>query len=94
MENLNSCLICGSENIQTFLECKDHFLTKENFIISQCNNCNFRFVNPRPEKEKIGAYYQSDDYISHSESKKGIVNFIYNLIKGYTLPKKYLLIRI
>ena len=92
MENLSSCLICGSENIQTFLECKDHFLTKENFIISQCNNCNFRFVNPRPKREKIGAYYQSDDYISHSESKKGIVNFIYNLIKGYTLPKKYLLI--
>ncbi len=92
MENLKKCLICEEEKFNLFLECKDYFLTNETFQILECTNCNFKFVNPRPEKDFIGKYYQSDNYISHAEKKKGLFDFLYSLVKNYTLPKKFILI--
>lgn len=82
------CEICGSSNLSGFLECTDHFLTKEKFKISQCNECGFVFLNPQPEKEKLEPYYDSPDYISHSGTEKGIINKIYKKVKKITIKRK------
>ena len=52
----------------------------------KCNKCEFIFVNPRPEAEKINRYYNSPEYISHSGSEKGIVNKIYKKIIQIYMP--------
>lgn len=44
---------------------------------------------PRPSKEKIGAYYKSDEYYSHQENKKGFIPRIYEAIKKVNLKHKY-----
>lgn len=92
MEQLNKCLICGSKVLKKFLLCKDHFLTKETFSIVECNNCGFRFTNPRPFSYNLNKYYKSEEYISHSNTKKGIINKIYQLVRNYTINKKFNLI--
>jgi predicted SAM-dependent methyltransferase len=88
MEVLKACPVCNSGTIESFLSCKDHFLTKEEFTIVKCLDCGFKFTNPRPENEKLGGYYKSPDYISHSNSRKGIFNNLYQQVRKYTIAQK------
>lgn len=88
METLTSCPLCNSDSLVPFLECTDYTVSKELFTIVQCGSCGFRFTNPRPEESKAGAYYQSDDYISHSNTSKGLVNGLYQQVRKITLKRK------
>lgn len=68
-------------------------ITKENFNIVSCDSCGFHFTNPIPSINNIGDYYKSDKYVSHSSSKKGVINSLYNLVRSFTLRKKVKLIK-
>jgi SAM-dependent methyltransferase len=92
MEELKQCPVCGNEEFSLFLECKDHFLSRETFKIVQCSRCSFTFVNPRPEMDQLQRYYESPEYISHSGTGKGIVNSIYKKVRRHTHHKKFKLV--
>lgn len=87
-ENLNSCIICNSKSISSFLDCKDHFVTQSSFTISICDDCGFCFTNPRPDAVESGKYYDSDAYISHSKTSRGLVNRLFHFARTYTLKSK------
>jgi len=93
MELLENCPICGSELFEPFLSGKDYFLTNEPFEIVKCRTCGFRFTNPRPEAGNLGKYYQSTEYISHSNKQKGLFAAVYQLVRNYTLGRKLSLIK-
>jgi len=92
MEELAGCPICNSSERKPFLSCVDHFLSKETFQIVECLVCGLRYTNPRPASGQLGKYYQSPEYISHTNTHKGIFNRIYQLVRNYTLSGKYRLI--
>ena len=92
METINECFICGSTGFSDFIKCIDHTVSKEEFSIVQCDNCGFKFTNPRPDERELKKYYQSEEYISHSNTNKGLVNKIYHLVRKYTLSKKIFLV--
>jgi 2-polyprenyl-3-methyl-5-hydroxy-6-metoxy-1,4-benzoquinol methylase len=92
MEQIQACPICGNAAYNPFLECKDHSVSRETFTIVQCNDCGFRFTNPRPEEDRIGEYYKSEDYVSHSNTSKGLINTAYQFVRKYTLRRKLALI--
>ncbi len=92
MEIIIKCPICRGTEIVSFLKCKDYTISKEYYTISKCIKCNFKFTNPRPDSTEIGKFYESDEYISHSDSAKGIINHIYKIVRTYTLNKKVELI--
>lgn len=92
METLTSCPICDATEQTLFLTCRDHVVSKKNFSIVQCGRCGFKFTNPRPLENEIAAFYQSEDYISHSNTSKGLVSKIYQVVRKYTLKKKMALI--
>lgn len=92
MEELKKCPVCGSKESGPFLFTKDYFLSGEEFTISKCRSCGFRFTNPRPLAEELGRYYQSTDYISHSDARKGLFASVYQQVRKYTLGRKYALI--
>ncbi len=92
MEKLNTCPICEGSALSTFKEIKDHFLSQETFHLSVCEKCGFVFTNPRPDENELEKYYQSDEYLSHSKKKKGLITFLYDTIKKYALENKYKLI--
>jgi len=92
METLSACPLCNSSTLNPFLECTDYTVSKDKFTIVQCGACGFRFTNPRPEEDKAGAFYQSDDYISHSNTSKGIINRIYQSVRKITLKRKLKLV--
>jgi 2-polyprenyl-3-methyl-5-hydroxy-6-metoxy-1,4-benzoquinol methylase len=84
----NQCPVCKSNSFKTFLVCKDYTVSNQNFNIVSCTACSFKFTNPRPEDEKLGNYYKSEDYISHSNTNKGLVSKLYKFIRNYTLKNK------
>jgi 2-polyprenyl-3-methyl-5-hydroxy-6-metoxy-1,4-benzoquinol methylase len=92
MELLSACPVCDNETFAKFLDCPDHFLSKEIFTIAKCKKCGFLFTNPRPEADKLSAYYESEEYISHSNSRKGFLNLIYQRVRNYTIARKLKLI--
>ena len=92
MKEINTCLICGSAKIEPFLVCKDYTVSHQDFQIQRCTACNFKFTSPRPEDGDLGKYYKAEDYISHSDTKKGLVNKLYHTVRSYTLIKKLQLV--
>lgn len=93
MEHLTKCPICQDEKFSRFLNCKDYTVSKEDFTIVICDKCGFVFTNPRPEPENLGVYYKSEDYVSHSNTNKGLIHKLYQLVRNYTLDQKYKLVR-
>jgi len=88
MEVINLCPVCAFGKFQTYLVCKDYTVSGEFFSIMSCLNCSFKFTNPRPDEDEIGKYYESSDYISHSNSSKGIINKTYQLVRKYAIEGK------
>ena len=91
-ERLNNCPICGKEEFKNFLVVTDNSVSKESFVIVECENCTFKFTNPRPDEESIGSYYESEDYISHTNTKAGIINRAYHVVRSITTKQKVELI--
>ena len=85
----NKCPWCGSDKAQINLWLKDDFLSKEDFHICECLNCGLLYTMPRPNKEKIGEYYKSEEYYSHQENKKGFIPKLYEKVKKVNLKHKY-----
>ena len=92
MNTLSNCPNCNSGSFEPFLLCKDYTVSGEIFHIVSCKACGFKFTNPRPSNEEIGKYYKSDDYISHSNTSKGIISKLYKIVRNYTLKGKLSLI--
>src|SRR5688572_15782214 len=82
------CPVCHSANINPLLTVKDHSVSKEEFVIWQCASCSLRFTQDVPDQNSISSYYQSADYISHTNTDKGLVNKIYKKVRSYTLGQK------
>lgn len=90
---ITNCPCCGSIAIRKVLACKDYTVSNEMFDIWECGDCDIRFTNNIPGQESIGAYYQSDTYISHSDTEKGLVNKLYKIARSYTIQWKMNLVK-
>ncbi|MFD2825099.1 class I SAM-dependent methyltransferase [Leeuwenhoekiella polynyae] len=69
---------------------KDHSVTKENFDLIYNEELDMYSTDPIPQN--LEKYYLSENYISHTDSKKGIVEKLYQLVKSYMLKKKLKLV--
>ena len=87
-ERLDNCPVCGKTEFKNFLVVQDKSVTQESFVIQQCENCGFKFTNPRPDAESIGKYYESEEYISHSNTNKGIINKAYQVVRSIAVKDK------
>ena len=92
MKTLTLCPLCGCPHIDNYLTVTDNFLSGEEFTIYRCHDCGFRFTNPRPEAEQLGQYYKSENYIAHSNTHKGIIAQLYQMVRTQTLQQKFRMI--
>ena len=70
---------------------KDHFLSQEEFQLKVENETGILYTYPTPTN--LDAYYDSPNYISHSDGKKTIFEKIYQQAKEYNLRSKLNLIQ-
>ena len=92
MEELKNCPACKGTQYTFLRKCKDFTVSGKHFNLVECSTCKLIFTNPRPDASSIGKYYESSEYISHSNSKKGIVNQLYQIVRSYSLKNKLKLI--
>ncbi len=92
MIHYDSCPVCDSPGINKVITAVDHTVSGESFEIWQCANCSLRFTQDIPSCRQIGAYYKSENYISHTETNKGFVNWLYLQVRRFTLSGKRRLI--
>jgi len=90
---INRCTFCGCDDLKTLLAVKDHSVSKEQFELLECFCCGLIQTNPQPQPAEIGRYYQSEEYVSHTDTKKGFINSVYHIARNWTLKKKLNLIQ-
>lgn len=88
-QTIEHCPICTKDKLLSYLQVQDHSISKETFNLDICVQCGFVFTNPQPIGESLSQYYQSEDYISHSGTKKGLINKLYHTVQQYNLSLKY-----
>jgi 2-polyprenyl-3-methyl-5-hydroxy-6-metoxy-1,4-benzoquinol methylase len=86
------CPVCGSPDIKNALSAKDNTVSGETFVIAECKACSFRFTQDVPDAASISPYYKSENYISHSNTSKGLINRLYQSVRKRTLRQKRKLI--
>lgn len=88
MKKLTRCPICGNKRTVQHVRCKDHSKSQEYFQLEKCINCGFIFTNPRPKDENLAKYYDFEEYVSHSETKKDLINKLYHIVKKWNVRGK------
>jgi 2-polyprenyl-3-methyl-5-hydroxy-6-metoxy-1,4-benzoquinol methylase len=91
--NITACPICEGEKQIPFLACKDYTVSKEDFNLVSCGDCSFRYTQNPPIEKEAYRFYQSEEYVSHSSTRKGIINFLYNKVRTITLKQKVKIVK-
>ncbi|MDG1227902.1 MAG: methyltransferase, partial [Polaribacter sp.] len=69
--------------LEPFLNCKDFTVSGETYEVMFNSSYDMLVTSPVPVN--LEEYYKSEDYISHTDSKKSILDKIYQIVKNYTL---------
>ena len=75
-----------------YISVKDNSVSKENFELYRDESLDLLITYPQPKEEELGKYYESDDYISHTDGKRSMFEKAYHFVKGIALKNKLQLI--
>lgn len=78
--------------LESYIKTKDYSVSNEEFELLLDDRIDLLITNPRPKKENLFKYYESENYISHTDRKKNITEYVYNFVKKHALNKKLELI--
>jgi 2-polyprenyl-3-methyl-5-hydroxy-6-metoxy-1,4-benzoquinol methylase len=87
------CIICNSSLASYKEPIQDHSISKERFELVTCGICGMVYTGGVPKEEDCGRYYKSEDYVSHSDTNKGLFFSIYHRVRSYMLNRKVALVR-
>lgn len=93
MVHHDECPLCSSGELYLKYSCRDHFVSGEVFPLTECRNCGFIFTRDHPSENESSRYYESESYISHSNTSEGIINKLYLLVRKYMLGRKVKLVK-
>lgn len=85
----STCPVCSSAAIQFCTRVQDHAISKEWFDLWSCQHCQTLFIQDVPDETEIATYYHADNYISHTDTRKGILFKAYHIARWFTLHWKY-----
>ncbi len=67
---------------------KDHSVSGEEFQLVFDEALEMYKTEPQPSLETLASYYESEDYISHTDAKRNLFEKIYHWVRSYMLSKK------
>ncbi len=79
-------------NKKHFLTVKDYSVSQETFDLYHDETLDMLITHPQPSLENLGKYYESEDYISHTDNKRSLFEKLYHFIKSIALKNKLNLI--
>ena len=75
-----------------FLTVKDHSVSQETFDLYRDETLDLLTTYPQPDLTALPKYYESDDYISHTDGKRSLFENAYHFVKNIALKNKLNLI--
>lgn len=87
-----ACPVCKQSNFKFVFDVVDYTVSKQKFSIYECEHCSLRFTQDVPTEDAIGIYYKSEDYISHTNTSKGLINNLYQKVRTITMKQKAALV--
>jgi 2-polyprenyl-3-methyl-5-hydroxy-6-metoxy-1,4-benzoquinol methylase len=93
MVHHSRCPLCNNNNIVPLTGCTDYLVSKDEFQLFRCCECSFIFTQDYPEESEIGKFYESDEYISHTDSSETLLEKVYQATRKIMLRRKAGLIR-
>lgn len=82
------CPVCSGNDCDKESACRDYLVSNDVFFIYRCNSCGFSFTQDFPVEEEIGKYYDAPEYISHTDTDKGLINSLYHMARKIALKSK------
>ena len=79
-------------NHNVYITVKDHSVSGETFELLLDKDMQLLKTHPQPEPENLGRYYESDDYISHTDGKRSLFEKLYHTVKQKALRDKIKLV--
>ena len=76
--------------MKLFLKTKDFSVSGEAFELYRDEGLDMLVTKPQPQN--LGPYYESEDYISHTDAKSTLTDRLYQLVKAKNLKDKVQLI--
>uniref|UniRef100_UPI0040486303 class I SAM-dependent methyltransferase n=1 Tax=Flavobacterium sp. TaxID=239 RepID=UPI0040486303 len=67
---------------------KDFSVSGESFSLLLNEEYQILKTDPQPSLEKLPSYYESEDYISHTDGKRTLFEKMYHLVKKNAIQKK------
>ena len=86
---IEKCLVCHSDQVRKVMDITDHLVSHESFILKECEQCKFRFISDPPEADVAYKYYETEEYVEHSDSSEGLINIVYHRARRWMLQYKY-----
>ena len=83
------CPACDAADTADLFNAKDHLVSGREFLIRRCNNCGMGWTVDPPPEEEAGRYYVSEEYISHSDRKQSLADYLYHLARSFMLGRKH-----
>lgn len=84
---------CSFVKKTSYLKVKDYSVSGESFELIYNETFDFLETQPQPLLDKLPDYYNSDDYISHTDSKRTLFDKTYQFVKKIALKRKLKIIR-
>ena len=75
-----------------YISVKDHSVSSEEFHLLINNEFGYLETSPQPSLEKLPEYYKSEDYISHTDTKRNLLEKVYHVVRNISLKRKLKLI--
>lgn len=75
-----------------YLEVKDHSVSKKTFELHLNEQYDMLETKPAPTPNELPEYYKSEDYISHTDSKRNLLEIVYHQVRSIALKRKLNLI--
>ena len=94
-ESIPSCRICGSNDIDRYLELPDRFNPDgELYNLYECASCRIIFLHPAPDEVEAAAGYEDEGYDPFIETggSRSLIQNIYARVKPWALNRKAALI--
>jgi 2-polyprenyl-3-methyl-5-hydroxy-6-metoxy-1,4-benzoquinol methylase len=80
-------------NKPVYLTVKDHSVSRETFQLLFDEELQLLKTHPQPALADLGRYYESDDYISHTDGKRSLFEKLYHTVKQKALRDKIKLVQ-
>ena len=78
------------KSLEPLMCCRDYTVSNEDYEL--LTNKKYDMLVTSPVPEDLDSYYKSEDYISHTNSRKTLIDKVYHRVRKYTIEKKVTLI--